>query len=156
MKRYLVLLPIIILIIALTVTPVMAMSPAQANFPSDFLREIIDVGTSLATLAGVASLVSVIVNILKYFKWISDGTSGRVFALLNLISFIVLAILRIFTPQYSLQYLDGIAGQIATIGLFISGYVFQLGIGQAAYQIIKQTNIPIISHSNSATPAPVG
>ena len=149
MKRYLVLLPIIILITTLAVTPALAMSPAQTSFPSDFLREIIDVGTSLATLAGVASLISVIVNILKYFKLITDGTGGRVFALLNLIAFFALASLRIFGPQYSLQYLDGIAGQIATIGLFISGYVFQLGTGQMAYGILKKLEVPILSHSGS-------
>ena len=112
-------------------------------------------GAVLATLTGVASLISVIVNILKYFRFIAEGTGGRVFAALNLLAFIVLASLRIFAPQYSIQFLDGIAGQLATVGLFITGYVFQLGTGQAVYSILKKLEVPILSHSDS-TNTPLG
>ena len=120
--------------------------------PINPLTELISVGAVLATLTGVASLISVIVNVCKYFRLIPDGTGGRVFAALNLLAFIALAGARIFAPQYSLEFLDGMAGQIATVGLFITGYVFQLGTGQAAYEIIKKAGVPILSYSASNNP----
>jgi len=145
---------LIVITLALAmVIPVFARSLTQDNTPppSATLQTIMDVATSLATLAGVAALISVIVNVLKYFQLVPDGMAGRVFALLNLIAFVILAAMRVFAPQYSLSYLDAYAAQIATVGLFISGYLFQLGIGQQAYQIIQQANIPILSHSTTFT-----
>lgn len=141
---------IIMVLSFIVVAPAFALSPHQDSSPplTDPLQTIINVGTSLATMAGIAALLSVIVNVLKYFKAIADGNAGRVFALLNLIAFIILASMRVFAPQYSLAYLDGIAAQIATIALFITGYLFQLGIGQQAYYVITQANIPILSHSS--------
>ena len=129
--------------------PVFALSPAQEIGSVNVLQTIIEVGAVLATLTGVASLISVIVNVLKYFKLIPEGTGGRLFAALNLLAFVVLAGTRIFAPQYSLSFLDGIAGQVATVGLFICGYLFQLGTGQAAYEILKKFDVPILSHSDS-------
>ena len=144
---------LIVIILALAmVIPAFAKPLLQETAPpSNILQDIMNVGTSLATLTGVAALISVIVNVLKYFTLIPDGMAGRFFALLNLIAFIALAAMRIFAPQFSLAYLDGIAAQVATIALFVTGYLFQLGIGQTAYSIIQQTNIPILSHSTTYT-----
>jgi hypothetical protein len=141
----------LVLILALFATPALAMTPAQEISPPNFLQEIINVGTILATLAGVSALISVLVNVLKYYNCIPDGSGGRVFALLNLLAFIGLSAARIFAPQYSLAYLDGIASQIATIALFATGYLFQLGSGQVAYGIVGKADIPILSHSTTST-----
>ena len=149
MKYKLLFTIVLVTAMSLFAYPVLAFSPAQEIGTINVLQTIIDVGAVLATLTGVSSLISVVVNILKYFKLIPEGTGGRVFAALNLLAFIVLAGTRIFAPQYSLDFLDGIAGHIATVGLFITGYMFQLGTGQAAYEIIKKFDVPILSHSES-------
>jgi hypothetical protein len=113
------------------------------------LNAILVIVVGFAALAGVSKLTAAIVSLLKYTGVILDGTSAKWTAALNLVFFIALVVFRVFQPDVTLEILDGYAGQIAQIAIFVLGFVMQITGSKPTYDQLKAAGIPLISKSLS-------
>lgn len=90
------------------------------------MDSILELVLQFGLLAGVAGLVMVLVNVLKRFGAVQDGTADKWAAGLNLAFFTALVVLRVFWPDVSLLVVDELAAQVTTIIMFVAGLVFQI------------------------------
>lgn len=115
----------------------------------DWLGIVLKLALGFGSLVGVAALVTVLINILKALGVVKDGTAGQWSAVLNLIFFGVLVYFGVFQPQIATQVLDGYAGQIAMILVFVLGYLAQIFVSPAVHTQLKAMRLPILGASNS-------
>lgn len=104
-----------------------------------------------ATLVGFAALVSVIINVLKMFGVVKDGTADKWVAIFNLVGLIVLVVVRIFFPEFDVAGIDAKLAGLATVASYIISYIVMLLGSKLTYLAVK--GLPVIGKSN--TP-PVG
>lgn len=116
----------------------------------DWLGIVLRLALGFGSLVGVAALVAALINILKVVGLVKDNTAGQWSAVLNLIFFGVLIYFGIFQPQLATEVLDGYAGQIAMILLFVVGYLTQIVTAPAVHTQLKAMRLPVLgaSHSN--------
>ena len=100
-----------------------------------------------AALLGFAALVALIVNILKFFKVVKDDEAQKWSLGFNLVGILALYIFRLFRPELSIEGVDKILLEIATVGTYVLGIVSQLGISKLTHTIVK--GIPVIGKSFS-------
>ena len=125
---------------------------------------ILKIIAGFATLAGVSSLVAVLVQIGKLVGLVKDDTAGKWAAGLNLFAFAVLCYFGIFQPQIALEVLDGYAAQIAVAALFVLGFVTQMTVSKPTYTAFKAAGVPPLTPKGANLPrsprrktsAPVG
>lgn len=110
---------------------------------------ILKISLGFASLAGVSSLVAVLVQILKLVGVAKDDTAGKWAAAFNLVGFVALVYFGIFQPQIALEVIDGYAAQIAVIALFVLGFVTQMTVSKPTYSAFKAANVPLLGKSNS-------
>lgn len=91
----------------------------------------------LATLAGSGALVSLIVNILKVFGVVKDGTAANWVTFFNLLLLIALFVLKVFRPDIDVLKLDGVAATIAQIGVLLLGFVTQISASYVTYARVR-------------------
>lgn len=103
------------------------------------------------SLAGCTSLVAVLVNLLKLLPITFDP--AKVAGILNLVTFVALVLLGVFRPDLALEVLDGYAGQIATILLFILGFIVQITGSKFVYERMKAARVPILNRQMRSKPA---
>jgi hypothetical protein len=113
------------------------------------LNVIISLVVMFASLAGIAALITVLVNFGKVLHVVKDGTSQYWSAGLNLAAFVTLVVLGIFRPDLTTIFLDATAQQIATILVFILGFVSQLGLSPKFYTLLRNGDVPLIGKSFS-------
>jgi hypothetical protein len=101
----------------------------------------------LLSLAGFGALVAVIVNILKYFNVVQEGTAPTWSVGLNIVGLIVLFVLKVFLPQQDIGALDGIAASIAQLLVVVLGLLTQLGFSKIMHISVKGT--PVVGQSDS-------
>jgi hypothetical protein len=124
---------------------------AQAELPVDrILNAVLVIVVGFAALVGVSKLTAALVSLLKYIPGlIQVGAADKWAAGLNLIFFIGLVAFRVFQPDISLEILDGYAGQIATIAVFVLGFIVQMTGSKPTYDQLKDAGVPLIGKSNS-------
>jgi len=110
---------------------------------------LLSIFVQFAELAGVAALIAAVVNVLKAFGLVKDGTAGQWMAGLNLVALAVLVALHYFAPEIGLPEADAFAAKLAQILLIVLGYVLQLGVGQAAHGVMSSLDLPGIGYSYS-------
>jgi hypothetical protein len=139
------------LIVALSVFS-LAFTPLHIPLTSatNPLDVIITIAAGFASLAGVAALVAVLVQIGKYFGVVKDATANQWTAGLNLIAFIALMYFGVFQPSLTLALLDGYASQIAEIAVFILGFLVQMTTSKPVYALLKYAKVPVLGYSHSA------
>jgi hypothetical protein len=115
----------------------------------DLLDLILKLAVGFGSLVGVAALISAIIDVLKTLGVVADGTAGRWSAGLNLVAFAVLVYFAIFQPQIATQVLDGYAGQIAMILLFVLGYLVQIFTASGVHDQLKAMRIPLLGASST-------
>lgn len=109
------------------------------------LDNILRIVASFATLAGFSALIAALVTFARSLGWIStDEQIGKVTATLNLVAFVVLVALGAFRPDLSLQFLDGIAAQLATIALFILGLLTQILTPAPVFRAFFNARVPVL------------
>jgi hypothetical protein len=101
----------------------------------------------LLSLAGFGALVAVIVNILKFFNVVQDGTAPTWSTALNIVGLIALFVLKVFLPQQDIGQLDGIAASIAQLLVVVLGLLAQFGFAKLAHFTLK--GVPVFGQSNS-------
>jgi hypothetical protein len=115
----------------------------------DMWNEIV---LEFASLLGFASLLALIINVLKVIKIngkpiVSDGNAQKWSLGGNLIGLLALYIFRIFKPDIPVVGVDSVLLEIATVGSYILSTVLQLGITKLTNFVVK--GLPIIGKSFS-------
>lgn len=101
----------------------------------------------LASLLGFGALVSIIVNVLKYFGIVKDGTSDKWVAGFNLAGFVALVVISYWFPQINIPQIDTQLGVLASLLTIVFSYVTTILGSKLTYLAVK--NLPIIGKSNS-------
>lgn len=104
-----------------------------------------DLVIEYGSLMGIAALITVIINVLKWRRVIPDGYAPAISGGLNLVVLIAMYALRIFKPDFIFADLDPIAMEIATVANFILQYFVSIGTSKVAHSGIK--DVPIIGFS---------
>lgn len=94
-----------------------------------------------AALLGFATLVPVIINILKTFGVVKEDTAQTWSAGINLIGLLALYGLRLFRPELSVEGIDAVFLEVATVGTYILGFMSQLGISKLTHTILRGTAV---------------
>ena len=108
-----------------------------------FENIVLEVGV----LIGFAALVSMIVNVLKFFGVVKDGQADKWVAGFNLAGVLALFVVRMFIPEFDPMPLDTIFGQIASVGVYIMSFVVMIFGSKLTYAAVK--GLPLIGKSNS-------
>jgi len=101
----------------------------------------------VAALVGFAAFVSFLVNALKWFGVVKDGTADKWVAGLNLVGVVALYAVRMFIPDWNPLPVDNILQEIAVIGGYILSYVTMILGSKLTYVAVK--GLPVIGKSNS-------
>lgn len=146
MKKFALCLTLVaVFALALFVAPAFALQDEPP--PPSVLDVVLDVITQFGTLAGFGALVAALVNILKTFGVVTDGTGGQWFAGFNLVGIAVLLYFRFFQPDIPIDYIDAQAAVFAQILLLVLGYVVQLGSGLFAHNLFSELRLPLVGKS---------
>lgn len=101
----------------------------------------------LAALLGFSVFVSLLVNVLKIFGVVKDGTADKWVAGFNLVGVLALYTVRIINPTFDPSGIDKILLEIGTVGAYILGYITTLLGSKLTYVAVR--NLPIIGKSNT-------
>lgn len=122
-----------------------AFAPLPQEPEGSIIDNILRIATGFASLAGVSAAVGVLVAFLRALHIVkTDDQAGKVTAGLNLLAFGVLVYFGVFRPDLSLEFLDGIAARLASIGLFILGLVVQMITPGPVLRAMYIARVPVI------------
>lgn len=143
--------------LAFSLLPVLLLS-AFAPLPQDpegsIIDQILRIATGFGALVGVSGGVGMLVAFLRAFNVVkTDDQAGRATATLNLIAFIVLVLFGVFRPDLSLDFLDATAAKIATVGLFILGFILQMITPAPVLRFMYQARVPVLGAVGERTEA---
>ena len=100
-----------------------------------------------ATLAGFGALVSLLVNVGKYFGIVKDGTADKWVAGLNLVGLVALFVIKTWFPQIDIMQLDANLGAFVIVLTVVFDYIITILGSKLTYLAVK--NLPIIGKSYS-------
>jgi len=148
MKKFLLVLALVLMLAVAVPAPAHAQDgslPIEAA-----LNAVLVIVVGFAALRGTSQLNAAIVSLLKHIPGlVRDGTSSQWTAGLNLVFFVGLVAFGVFRPDVTLDVLDGYAGQIAQIAVFVLGFVVQMTGSKPAYEQLKAAGIPLVGKSFS-------
>jgi hypothetical protein len=119
------------------------------NINPDVLNIAVTILLGFASLLGISKLIAALINVLKLVGVVKDGTSSRWSAALNLVAFIALVAVGVFKPGLTTELLDGYAGQIAAVLLFILGFLTQIVGSKSGHDALSDAGVPLIGKSFS-------
>lgn len=99
------------------------------------------------SLGGVAALIAVLINVLKKFGVVKDGTAPTWSLGFNLVGLVATFALNVFAPEFDFVGASEIAQTLAEIGALILGLVGQLAISRGTNAAVRGT--PLLGYSNS-------
>lgn len=85
-------------------------------------------------LVGIPFVISLVIDLLKQFGVVDDGTAGKWSAALNLITIIALAIAMKFYPTFDYASLDAYIYEIGKALMVIITFILQLISTRSAHQ----------------------
>lgn len=103
-------------------------------------------------LVGFAALASLLINVLKVFGIVKDGTADKWVAGFNLAGVLALLVIKQFFPELQVQPVDNLLGEIAIVGSYILSYVVMLLGSKATYLAVK--GLPLIGRSHGTNNVP--
>ena len=126
-------------------------APAQVVLPpfDGILSAMLIITAGFASLVGMSKLNAALVNLLKLTPIVQDGTSAKWVAGFNLVAFVALVIFKVFRPDLTLDVLDGVAGQIATVVIFVLGLLVTMTGSKSMHEALKEAKVPLIGTSFS-------
>lgn len=110
----------------------------------------LDLVTLLASLLGFGAIVSVLVNVLKKFGVVQDGTSDKWIAGFNLVGYLILFVVTTWFPQINIPAIDAQLGAVAVVLNVVLGYVTTILGSKLTYVATK--GLPLIGKTFSAKP----
>jgi hypothetical protein len=111
----------------------------------DFLNLV----NTLLAMGGFASLVAIVINVLKAVKVVKDGQAGLWSAGLNLGGLILLYVLKIYDPEFDTDVINTHMAQIAEILSLVFAYVMQFFITKTTHGVLSDGKAPVIGKSFS-------
>lgn len=114
----------------------------------DFAQWLSALLALFVTLGGVAALVAVVINILKVFGIVKDGTAGNWSLVLNGVAFVVMVALGMFAKITPEQF-DAVAQQVATILIALLALLTQFGLTAKLHTVVANAGIPLFGKSYS-------
>lgn len=151
-KLFLPLLLVTMLALLMACSPMTApaaLAMVNVPLPAETFNIVVMIMLGFASLMGVSKLIAAVINLLKTIGVVKDGTSAKWAAALNLLAFIALVLLGVFRPDLTTELLDGYAGQIAAILLFVLGFISQIVGSQSAHVALSNARVPLIGKSFS-------
>jgi hypothetical protein len=104
-----------------------------------------EVLTLVASLVGISSVISLLINVLKTVGVVKDGTAQNWSAGANLVIVLIVYSLRLFKPEIDVTSFDPIFAEIATVGSFVFAYVSSLLTSKLTYYAVK--GLPVVGKS---------
>lgn len=104
---------------------------------------IIEVGA----LVGFSALVSLLVNVLKYFGVVKDGTADKWVAGFNFAGILALFVTRLFIPEFDPIQADGVMAEVAAVGVYILNFVIMIFGSKVTYAAVK--GLPVVGKTFS-------
>lgn len=124
----------------------LALASAIGPFaPIDF--NLADLLPQFLALAGFAALAAAVVNALKAAGVVKDGQAPTYSILINGAGFLVLLLIRVFSPQTDINAADQTLETVAQILVLVLGLVGQLGVAKVANNSLR--GIPVIGYSHA-------
>lgn len=123
------------------------MPPDFSTFLAQALVYIQGLLAVFVTLAGVAALVSVLVDLAKR-AGLPDGSAPTVAFVLNAVAFIALAAAGLFAHITPAQF-DQFAAALATILTALLGFVGQVWFSPKVHDGLKAGHVPFLVVSNT-------
>jgi hypothetical protein len=149
-KRFILFFLAMLALILMACSPMPALvAAAGVPLPTETFNIVVMIMLGFASLIGVSKLIAALINLLKTIGVVKDGTSAKWAAALNLLAFIALVLLGVFRPDLTTELLDGYAGQIAAILLFVLGFISQIVGSQSAHEALSDARVPLIGKSYS-------
>ena len=111
------------------------------------MEELTKLVATLGGLGGFAALVAMIVNALKCFAKLPDGSAGTVALALNLAGVVGLFIGGLF--KIDLPAVDGVLKSIAEVGTAVLALMIQLKISLGTHNTLSTAEVPIIGASHN-------
>lgn len=125
---------------------------AQGALP-DFdkiLSEIMQLITGgFVSLVGVPALIAALINVLKYIGLVKDTTASNWSAGFSLVAFLAVVLLRVLRPDIMLDVLDGYAGQVAQIIVYLMSFIVMMLAPAAFHARLKSAQVPLLGKSFS-------
>jgi hypothetical protein len=118
---------------------------------SSILQLIIATFASFGQMAGIAVLVVAIVNALKTFGLVNDGTAAQWFAGLDFGAIVALVAAQLIWPQISVAIYDQDAGLLGAVIVLMLGYLVSMGLAPKIHALFVNAKIKFIGKSFSKT-----
>lgn len=100
-------------------------------------------------LGGLAGLIALGVNVLKYFGVLKDGQSGPAVAVLNLLLAAGLLSVKQFMPDANVAGWDATLASLASVGTTLFGLFVQFGGSTLVHSIARKMKLPIVGASHA-------
>lgn len=97
------------------------------------LDQVIDVAGSLV---GLAALIGLALNVLKWAGVLPDGIAGKVSAVLNLAVLIGVASVLKFFPAFDFSSVDAQAAEFARVAAIVFAYIVQIVSSKSAHKLL--------------------
>jgi len=98
----------------------------------------------------IASLVALIVDILKRFKIVHDGDAGQVAAGINLFGLVVFSVYFFLNPAFDFASMDAVLRTVLAIIQIVLGFVLQLKMSPAVHDLGYLAKLPLLGYSLTA------
>lgn len=109
------------------------------------LDQVVDVAGSLV---GLAALIGLALNVLKWAGVLPDGIAGKVSAVLNLAVLIGVASVIKFFPTFDFSAVDAQAAEFARVAAIVFAYIVQIVSTKSAHKLlVNGFGIRAFSHS---------
>ena len=100
-------------------------------------------------LVGFAAIVAALVNVLKVFGVVKDGTASKWSLGLSTVGLLVFIGLKLFKPELDIPGLDATLVQVANITAYALGIAVALGVPGLFHSLFKNGSVPLIGTSFS-------
>ena len=101
----------------------------------------------VGSLVGFSMLVSIIVNVLKFFNVVKDDTAATWVAGFNLVGVLALYAAMKLIPDFNVMPIDSALQEVAIIATYIFSFVVMLFGSKLTHMKLK--GLPLIGFSNS-------
>ena len=108
---------------------------------------VLSLALQVLTLVGVSAAIAAVINILKTFGLVKDGTAGGWSAALNLLALIALVTFKVLNPAVDFQQLNVQFDAFAKIALLVLSFIVQIKSSVEAHYVLSSADLPVIGKS---------
>lgn len=147
---------LVIAVLFLTVTPVLAM---QTTPPTDAGEIIKLAGLLFASLVNIPGFVTILINLLKWVKFLPDGYAPTFNLWANILIYAGVFVLVILGKTDVLAPIElafaGINKVLLDLLILLGGSAVSMGLSGVYHGWLRKAQVPLFGYSYSAAPIPV-